>query len=459
MSLGQLTEENEALRAENASLRKRLEEQDAAIAELRKETEKWKRGFTERRKRRTSRSERQARGTGKKPGRRAGHVGARRPTPSRIDGEVHHDTPEQCGCGGKVEPTDETRSTIIQDIPPVQVSNVKHVAHVGVCTTCGKKRSAPLPGDVATGKSIAQVQVGPNLQAMAVGLRYEQKTSLGNIGAFFSQWFGLSITAGGVSHMVMRLKDRSPGAYAEIETSVRLAPVVGADETGLRQSGVTGWCWLVRTDWASLFRVEASRAGHVIDTMLGKNFYGVVVTDFYGVYTSRVELDHAYCGAHIIREAKKVAELEPCPATLEFRDRLRVFYKTGAEAQASGDVLARRGVRIRLGHLISSTDYVAHPDIVRLQDRLELHKTGITRFINDPDVPWNNNATERDLRAIARYRAVTGGTRSPRGSLNLAHWMSITQTRRKNGLGLGSFVRGVYDAHLHKTDPPSVFDP
>jgi hypothetical protein len=50
---------------------------------------------------------------------------------------------------------------------------------------------------------------------------------------------------------------------------------------------------------------------------------------------------------------------------------------------------------------------------------------------------------ERDLRADARHRAMTGGTRSRQGSEVLAHWLSVTQTRRENGLALGPFVHGL----------------
>jgi transposase len=464
--LAQLTEENEALRRQvedarrqNEQLRKHLDEKDSENASLRKEIDAWKRGFKERRKRRTSRSERAPRGARKKPGRPAGHPGAHRPMPSRIDDEIAHPAPAQCACGGEVEATAETRSTVVQDIPPVTVRNVRHTAHVGVCKACKKKVSRPLPGDVAAGRSVAQVQLGPHLQAMAVGLRYEQKVSLGSLRDFFGQWFGVVVTAGGLSQMVTRLADRSSKAYEEITRHVRSAPVVGADETGLRQDGKTGWCWLLRTDQASLFHVDASRGGHVFNTMLGEGFVGVVVSDFYSVYTSRTDILHGYCGAHTIREAKKLAELEPRPETLEFRDRLRAFYEAGAEAQASGDFLARRGARIRLGHLLGSTDFVACPDIVNLQERMVVHHEGVTRFLDNPAVPWHNNATETDIRAIARYRAMAGGTRSKHGSQTLAHWMSITQTRRKNRLPLGSFVRGVYQAHVDGADTPSVFAP
>lgn len=37
------------------------------------------------------------------------------------------------------------------------------------------------------------------------------------------------------------------------------------------------------------------------------------------------------------------------------------------------------------------------------------------------------------------------------------HWMSITQTRRKNALPLRGFVTRLYASHLQGKPPPSVF--
>jgi hypothetical protein len=91
-------------------------------------------------------------------------------------------------------------------------------------------------------------------------------------------------------------------------------------------------------------------------------------SDFYGVYTGHDEWLHGYRRAHTIREAKKIAEVTPCAVTEEFRDRLVAFYAAGKAAAQSGDASARKGARIRLGHLISSTNFIDFPDIVRLQE-------------------------------------------------------------------------------------------
>ena len=75
----------------------------------------------------------------------------------------------------------------------------------------------------------------------------------------------------------------------------------------------------------------------------------------------------------------------------------------------------------------------------------------------DPSVPWNNTAAERDMRPVGRYRAITGGTRSARGSVVFGHWMSVVHTRRKNKLHLPVFIHAVNEAHLYGRAPPSVF--
>ena len=455
--IAELLEENATLRKGDAERRRELDALREEVGKLRKEIEEWKRGFRERGKRRTSRAEGGRTRSGKPLGRKAGHKGARAEAPDRIDEEVEYAMPEQCSCGGAVEETGETESTVVVDIPPVVATHTRHVAHVGRCERCKKRVVTRLPGAPASGKSVAHVSLGPNVQAMALGLRFEQDVPLGKIGAFLGQWFGVSITTGGMSQMFDRLRRRSVSSYDELVDVARASHVVGIDESGHRQDGAPGWMWLMRTDSVSVFRVEMSRGAWVADAMIGADFIGVVCSDFYGAYTRRGDWLHGYCGAHNIREAKKIAEVTPCAETDRFRDKLIAFYVAGKEAAASGDRGARIGARARLGRIINSTDWAHIPDLARLQERLRMHKNGVARFIDSPDVPATNNATERDIRAHARHRAVTGGTRSLNGSMTYAHWLSITQTRRKNGLPLRAFVIELHSNHLLGRPPPSVF--
>lgn len=433
--------ENAELREENARLRKELEE--------------WKRGHRERRKRRSSRAEGRKAGARKRAGRRPGHAGAWRPA-VKPDRTVEHPLPERCECGGCVTETDEVAQTVVQDIPPVKVENVAHVARVGRCQNCGRRVVAPLPGAPAAGGMVAASQLGPNAHALIVSLRYDHRMPMPQISRFLRGWFDLSITPSGIHHLLTRMRKRTAASYEEIVLHVQSSSVVGIDETGLRQDGVSGWAWVARTDEASLFRVELSRGSWVAEAMLGDGFRGVVCSDFYGVYTAKSEWTHGYCGAHTIREAKKVAEVSPNLWTERFRDEICDWYAQAKAAQKNGTRAERNALREQLDVLTQRASW-DHPDVLRLAARIDEHFEGVAYFLDHRSVPSDNNVTERDIRPIAVFRKITGGTRSEAGSKNLGHWMSIVQTLHKNDKSVRDFVRDRWDAHRHGRPPPSLF--
>jgi len=443
-----------------ADLERRLAEAMRTIAELRKALEEWKRGHRERGKRRSSRPEGASRATGVGPGRPLGAKGSNRPVPTEIHREVHHPVPACCpDCGGEVEASDETQSTVVQDIPPVRVENTRHVGGVGKCTKCHNRVAAKLPGMSACGDAATQVQVGPNVIALGLSLHVDEHVSVHGVSRLFGTWFGVQVSPSGLCQLFARQARRAEPARVEILSHVRTSPVVGMDETTIRQNGELAWAWVARTDKASLFRIETSRAAWVAIDILGEDFAGVVCSDFYGVYTRMGKWEHGYCNAHTIREAKKIAEVTDDSAAVRFSLRLRSIFREGQGVQLSADADAAAHVRRRLECLIRATEFAHLPDVVRLQSRLDEHFDGVTLFLDRPDVPMTNNASERDIRPLALQRKVTGGTRSGRGSETLAHHMSVGQTLRKNGIPRRTWQQDAWDAHLAGRSPPSVFAP
>ena len=446
--IAELERRQEEVLKENASLREEN-------ARLRKELEEWKRGHRERGKRRSSRPEGHRATERLKPGRKKGHLGVKRVVP-KPDRRVVHEMPSHCECGGCAKANGETVSTVVQDIPLPRAENVEHVARVGVCELCGKRVVKKLPGGVDFGQSIAEVQLGPNAKALAISLRFERRMPLRGIASVFGDWFGLSVTAGGLCQSIDKWRERSPESYAEIESNIRGSAVVGLDETGLRQDGVSGWAWLARTDRASLFVIERSRGAWVAEKILGDDFQGVVCSDFYGVYTARDDWKHAYCGAHLVREVKKIAEVDPGFWTNYQRDFVCDWYVEGKAAQHGSKAAQRRAIE-KLGDFVQARRQWDHPEVLRVANRIESNFDGIVAFVTNHHIPADNNASERDIRPIAVYRKVTGGTRSENGSQSLAHWMSVTQTLRKNDIPVRDYVCGLYETHWDGRPPPSVF--
>lgn len=461
--IAELERENAELRrqvAELPELRRQVAELPdlrRQLEELRKEVEEWKRGHRERRRRRSSRAEGSSRqATGRGPGRPPGAKGSNRPVPEKIHETVEHPFQPTCDCGGEVEATGEVQSTVVQDIPPVEVRNTRHVAPVGQCKRCEKRHAARLPGSSALGEPCAQVQLGPGVQALSIALHFEHHVPLLGVVKLLGNWFGVGVSAPGLSQMFDRLRVRTEPARKEILVRLRQSAVVGFDETSHRQEGHDAWMWLGRTPEVSYFHVDRSRGGHVFAQILGEGFVGVVCSDFYSVYTSRTDLIHAYCNAHTVREARKIAEVHPSPLKQEFRVRLSDILADGKRAQSAADPIAANNVRRRLRRLIDTERFGTEPDLARLQDRMDWHFDDVLRFTRRTDVPMTNNDTERDLRPGAVHRKISGGTRSEGGSVTYSHWMSVTQTLRKNDLELRPWIDGAFQAHLLGRPPPSV---
>ena len=164
----------------------------------------------------------------------------------------------------------------------------------------------------------------------------------------------------------------------------------------------------------------------------------------------------------MIREAKRLAEVVPSGARTEFRDRLIAIYKAAVEAQSrdgpEGEQ-ARRVICQRVGRLRACPRYAGDPDLERLQRRLHQEFYGYLVFVDDPEVAPDNNRAERDLRPAVLLRKRSFQTRSEAGAGAFAHWLSLTQTLRKQGLELAPWLRQASDAYWQGTPLPSLVAP
>jgi hypothetical protein len=439
--------------------RRRIEEQAREIedlhrqvAELERVVEEWKRGHRHRPRRFSSANERRTpRSERKRPGRKSGHVGAGRPRPARVDRTVPCAVTACPDCGGAVEDTGVVQTIPVEELVPAHVEVVGYQVRSGRCLRCRKRVMGALPAELGPSP-----KTGVVLQSLVVSLRGEFGLTMPQIVAFLGRHAGLKITEGGISQMLSRLAVRTEAARVEIEQHVRQAPWANIDETGWREDGESSWGWLVRTPSASLFRIDKSRGRDVMEAMIGDAFAGVLVSDFLPVYTGDLATDHQWCWAHLIREAKRIAEVEPKRRPCAFRERLRALHRDALAAQASQDASARHGIRVRFGKLIYDTDLRRHPDVRRLLDRMWLRTHGLLRFLDDPILPADNNAAERDLRKLVLRRKVSGGTRSPDGSRTVAHWLSVTQTLAKQGSSLAEYLPAALRAYHSGTDPPPI---
>jgi len=456
--IDELRERLKRVEEENARLRQTVEEQARII-------EEWKRGHRAR-PRPNSRKKRKA-GQRKKPGRKPGHEAAQRPMPDHVDREEPR-TKTACdnGCPGQLAATGETREVVVEHVIPARVEVEKNILFEYVCACCGEVQWSALPPEYGPEPPPNHPLLGPGVLKLALGLRYGMGLSFHRIAKYFRRYVGLEITASGVYQLIERAARRTAPAADEVLERAWMSAWLNMDETTHWEDGEKLWAWIVANPDLSYFHIDKSRGHGVIEKLLcaldddGKvvaPYEGTVVSDFMGAYSTCEWMVHQWCWVHLLRDADKALELAPDDRIRRFRDRLHDIYADALIAQQTQDAGRKHGIRVRLGRLVADAEVGGHPDVARLQGRAYQEFHGLLHFMDAPGIPAHNNGGELAARALVLMRKVCFGTRSERGTAVHAHFMTLEQTARKQGIDLGEFVTAATAAYMTGKPPPSIF--
>lgn len=95
-----------------------------------------------------------------------------------------------------------------------------------------------------------------------------------------------------------------------------------------------------------------------------------------------------------------------------------------------------------------------HPDCLRIWRRLFKHGGERVTFLNDPQVPADNNGCARDIRSLAAARNDGGTQRADWSATAFARIKSVIATSLKNGLRFIHYGLEVVQATLQGQPPP-----
>lgn len=368
----------------------------------------------------------------KRPGRKLGHPGSRRPTPEsnrRADHRL-----ESCPqCHGPLTRTNQTRTRITEDIPAAITPVVTaHTIHRDWCPRC-QKAVEPVVTDALPGATL-----GNRTLVLSAWLHYGLGNTLSQIVAVFNHHLTLKVTPGGLIQMWYRLQAILFAWYLEIQAQALGSAVLHGDETGWRVNGKTHWLWCFTTTDLTYFMIDRSRGSPALAEFFKDEFAGTLVTDFWGAYNAVACARRQTCLVHLLRELKTVDKYgRPGPNWPAFAkklrrllgDAIRLKKREGVPAEEYASRRAR--LTARLDELIA-TEW-EDKDAKRLIKRLRRHRDDLLTFLDEPDVPFDNNHAERAIRPAVMIRKNSFGNRSDRGADTQAVLMSVYRTLQQRG--------------------------
>lgn len=263
------------------------------------------------------------------------------------------------------------------------------------------------------------------------------------------------------------LADHLQPTYLALCERALSAEVILADETywkllGAKQETCRWWAWCVATEDTAAYRILKSRSARAAEKLLG-GYEGVIMTDGYGAYQSLAragpKIILAHCWAHVRRKfveaedaypdlgqqaveligrlfevERQLPKLTPGMSDEERRDAL----DTRAEVR---NEQSRPVVKQLLEWAVATEGRVLPKSKMgkAVAYMLKLWE-GLTRFLDDPRVPLDNNGAERALRGVVVGRKNHYGSRSKAGTEVAALFYTLFESAKLAGVDPHAYV-------------------
>lgn len=330
------------------------------------------------------------------------------------------------------------------DIPPLRLQVSEHQAQVKRCPGCGQPSRAGFPAGVT-----APTQYGPNVLAQAAYLNSYHLIPLARVREWFADCVGHAVSEGVIERAGVQLAEAVAPALDTIYAGLTRSEVVHYDETGFRINTGLRWLHTACTTHLSYYNVHGKRGDEaMLDIGVLPNCHGWAVHDGLKGYFSFTTVRHALCNAHHLRELQFAVEqydAQWAKAMQTLLLEMKHLHETGDRSEALLHRLENRYDAL----LVDGWDAfplqprppnskkrgAQHP-ITNLLIRLRDHREAVLAFLHHPEVPFDNNLAERDLRMMKVKQKISGCFRTWAGAEVFAAVRSYLATARKQGLSM-----------------------
>ncbi len=384
--------------------------------------------------------------TGRKPGGQPGHPGRTLEQVKVADyTQVHSLQTCPCGrCGGvslKDAPVLDYERRQVFDLPPMRLEVTEHQAEIKCCPISGLNVRAAFPSGVD-----APVQYGPHFRGFTIYFSNEQLLPFDRLRKTCRDLFGQPLSLATLTQTNARAYEALAPVEAAIIRGLIAAPVLHADESGLRVEGKLHWLHVASTALLTFFGVHGNRGAEAMDALgVLPHCLSWLIHDFWKPYLKYNAL-HALCNQHLLRELKFL--FEQCGEI--WADQLSRFLldwkndprtRDGLEEEVFGKAHRQYQCIVRMGRAdhprrLPGQGRSKQDKATNLLNRLEDYDLCILAFLLDPNVPFTNNQGEQDIRMIKVKQKISGGFRTLEGAQCFARIRSYLSTCRKQGLNL-----------------------
>ncbi len=395
----------------------------------------------------------------REPGAQKGHKGSTlNPVKNPEHTEIHPtQTCQECGQSLQDQTAIDYESRQVFDIPPIKIEVTEHRAEIKECPHCDAINKAEFPEDVN-----APTQYGPCVKSIATYLKVYQLLPYKRSAEFFQDIFSLSLSEGTLVNIIQDCSKRLQPITEQIRQALMNESVGNFDESGCRVEGKRIWIHVASTPELTYYELHDKRGREAMDEIgILPAFEGRAVHDFWKSYY-QYNCDHGLCNAHLLRELIFLYEMQDHKWADQMIDCL-LDMKDAVEEAKEKEALncENQSAKLKVRYdVIVQEGFDANPfsdekkqpkrgrpkqtDAQNLLIRFRDYKKDILAFVDDFDVPFDNNLSERDLRMIKTQQKISGTFRSSAGGNDFCRIRSYISSIRKQAINVIHSIRSIF---------------
>lgn len=348
---------------------------------------------------------------------------------------IKEHSPSFCnGCG---ESLDDTPSVCkgkrqVYDIPKIEIKVTEHQIYTKQCT-CGHITEGEYPQEAN-----APVSYGNNIESLIGYFHTRQYIPFKRMKEIFGDVFNAPISEGGIHYILDKLVAKAQPAYELIKQRLQsnLKYAIGSDETGVKVNGHKHWAWTWQNEEATFITITDNRGQRSIDQTFKEGFKNsALVHDCWSSHFNTDAKTHQICIAHLLRDLNYLNELYDH----KWGRATKLLLQTALRLEKQMNIAdyyvhnpRRLQIESRMDFLLACNLPPDKKELIRFQNRLRKYREYIFTFLYCPEVPPDNNASERAIRNIKVKQKISGLFRSTSGAFNFAVLRSLTDTILKN---------------------------
>ncbi len=417
----ELETENRQLKAENCKLKKRL-----SIYETQKNSKNSSKppssDFPRLAKTNSLRKK-----SGKKPGGQKGHTGNTLKTVSNPDFITNHHANYCTCCGNDLSMIigEYVGKRQVIDIPPIQPVITEHRIFRKQCT-CGKLNEGNYPSGVN-----APISYGAGVQALIGYMSARQYMPYERLKEFLNTVLGINISSGGINQLIGKMTAKAKPYYEQIRKKILSGKIIGADETGANVNGKLHWAWVFQNPDATFLSIHPKRGFAAMEQIMPEGFMNnTLVTDCWKSYFMTDANNHQLCTAHLLRELEYFCQKYP---KNNWASQMRTLIKNALRIYKGQDIdMKPSDIIYRFQVLLKQELDEKVKEVQTFQKRLKKYEQYLFNFLINPDIPPDNNASERAVRNFKVKQKVSGFFKSIEGADCYAILRSVVDSAIKN---------------------------